>query len=693
MAKDTYRELGHTGTEIWSGYIERPTLSSTILSDDYLTDWTVDRIDRMLRSDGQVAALWRAISLSIQGAEWTLEPASGSKEDRAIADFVESNLWPLWPDFFRQALLYLPYGFMLFEVVYEPRDGQVCWKKLAPRLPWTVDRWYVKDGQLDYIVQYAQNPETGEMGYWEIPAHKILRFTNEQQGLGFEGTSLFRAAYKHWKIKDVLYKIAAIKHERWGVGLPVGTLPPEATREEEEKFMEILKQLRSNQAAFVYLPRGANIDECLKILVPQGGNAGSGDIMEMIRHHDVLIARSALAEFLSLGETRFGSRAVSQDMTSLFLMNLEAIAKYIGQIVTRGNPGENRGIADLVRLNFGEEAHVPVLRASRIKRTDVAGLMSSVARLFRAGALTPDEDVENTIRTMVGLPRRQGSEEEQTEACECGHTVKLQENKLWREPYPWERHVKFQEYLEVHTELEEQFVNVWRDVFRDQLGYVAEVLGHKITPDDLPKLRSLTLPYRERMVEGFYRLANMARQHGRRSVYEELMTSLGTRLEEPLRFQEDQEEKDDVLKTAAEKAARTLSGRTRRLIEDATLPLLAIGAAVATKEIIDKVSLASDGPARLEAYAVIRPAWGMGRNEASEVFSDLVGVGRYSAILDTNVCAVCEARDGDPVMPGERATPNPDCLGTIAQCRCITVWQLKDGVTSADVMARWNEAF
>ncbi|MHA1432040.1 MAG: phage portal protein family protein, partial [Candidatus Freyarchaeota archaeon] len=577
MAKDIYRELGHTGTEIWSGYIERPTLSSTILSDDYLTDWTVDRIDRMLRSDGQVAALWRAISLSIQGAEWTIEPASGSKEDRAIADFVEKNLWPLWPDFFRQALLYLPYGFMLFEVVYEPRDGQIYWKKLAPRLPWTVDRWYVKDGQLDRVVQYAQNPETGEMGYWEIPAHKILRFTNEQQGLGFEGTSLFRAAYKHWKIKDVLYKIAAIKHERWGVGLPVGTLPQGATRQEEEEFKKVLKQLRSNEAAFVYLPRGANIDESLKILVPQGGQAGSGDIMEMIRHHDVLIARSALAEFLSLGETRFGSRAVSQDMTSLFLMNLEAIAKYISQVVTWGNPGENRGIADLVRLNFGEEARVPTLRASRIKRTDVAGLMSAVARLFRAGALTPDEDVENTIRTMVGLPKKQ-KEKEPKEAGEYSHgAVQLQEGKLWRDPFPWEEHVRFEEYLQVHTDLEEQFVSVWRGVFKDQLDYVAEVLGPEITPDDLPKIRSLTLPYREKMVEGFYRLAQMARQHGRRSVYEELMASLGVKLEEPFRFQEDKEEKDDVLKTAAEKAARTLSERTRKLVEDAVLPVFAVG--------------------------------------------------------------------------------------------------------------------
>lgn len=691
MAKEIYREIGHTGTEIWAGQIERPTLSSTILSDDYLTDWTVDRIDKMLRSDGQVAALWRAIALSIQGAEWTLEPASNSKDDLAIADFVEENLWPLWSDFFRQALLYLPYGFMLFEVVYEARNGQIYWKKLGPRLPWTIDRWYVKDGQLDRVVQYAQNPETGEMGYWEIPAHKVLRFTNEQQGINFEGNSFLRAAYKHWKIKDVLYKIAAIKHERWGVGLPVGTLPPDVSREEEDEFKKILKQLRSNEAAYVYLPRGANIDECLRILVPQGGQAGSGDIMEMIRHHDVLIARSALAEFLSLGETRFGSRAVSQDMTSLFLMNLEAIAKYIGETVTWGNPGENRGIADLVRLNFGEDARVPVLRASRIKRTDVAGLMSSVARLFRAGALTSDNDTENAIRTLVGLPKRP-EEEQKTEEHVHG-AIKLQEEGLWREPFPWEGHVNFEEYLRTHRDLEEQFVAIWRDTFNKQLDYVAEVFGPEVTPEDLPKIRSLTLPYRERMVDGFYRLGRMARQHGRRSVYEELMASLGVHLEEPFRFQEEEEKKDDVLKTAAEKAARTLSGRTRKLIEDAALPILAVGAALSTSDLLDKVSQASDGPARLEAYALIRPAWGLGRNEAGEIFQDLIVEGRYSAILDMNVCSVCEAMDGTIVMPGERVTPNPNCLGTIAQCRCITVWRLASEVSPEDVSSRWREGF
>ena len=172
------------------------------------------------------------------------------------------------------------------------------------------------------------------------------------------------------------------------------------------------------------------------------------------------------------------------------------------------------------------------------------------------------------------------------------------------------------------------------------------------------------------------------------------MAQLGVELEEPFQFQEEMEEGDDVLKTQAEKAARTLSERVRKLVEDAVLPLFATGILVVdTQEIIDKVSLASDGPVRLEAYAVIRPAWGMGRNEAGQVFQDFVREGYYSAILDSHVCDVCAEEDGRILRPGELATPNPRCLGGVSQCRCISVWILKDEVRPDEVSARWESAF
>jgi len=1067
MASNLFREIGRPGTEIWSGYIERPSLSSTILSDDYLSAWTPDTVDKMLRSDGQVAAIWRAIVNTIQSAEWYIEPVSDSKGDKKVARFVEDNLWPLWGEFLRQLLLYLAYGFMVFEVVYEERNGQIHWKALAPRLPWTIERWIVKNNKLDHVIQYAQDPETGSMQYYKIPANKILRFTNEQEGLNFEGralaldtpiptpngwrtmgdlkvgdpifdetgkiryvvgvkdffdrpaykvifdngdsivadenhlwyveygpqrtprivttkemaenvqrmwsngksisnyavpltqpvqypkqhlpldpyylglwlgdgykrsayvasskkdaeevarylkeagytinirhehrtkgatlqvcggngrrdptgpqqllralgllnnkhipeaylhgsieqrlallqglmdsdgtvdrwgrceftntnrkiidgilellaslgikascqevppsgnrkltiwrvhfvtslpvfrlprkralqekhqpgkqstrlfvkkieyigkittrcietdapshlflagrtfvpthNSIFRAAYKHWKIKDVLYKIAAIRHERWGVGIPVGTLPEHVSDEEEEEYKKILKQLRSNEAAYIYLPKGSNIDEAIQILTPRGGQAGSQDLMELIRHHDVLIARSVLAEFVSLGESRFGSRAVSRDLVDLFMLALEGITKYIGHTVTYGNSGENLGITDLVRLNFGENVEPPRLVCGRVRRTDVPQMISSLARLIRAGGITPDEAVENSLRAFLGLPLRPTKKEQHTltemqdaanflntNSHVCQHDqeelpFKLAEpGTFWRELFPWEEHVNFAEYQANFNRLEELFVNAWREALPDWVALIKQELGSTVTAEDLPRLRALTLPP-GKLADGFYRVLLRAYEHGRASVKEELEAQArGLRIEAKLlsrqegqrafqepeddrtAFREREEQEKKVLRGHAEAAAENLARKVKRAAEYWALAALTRGQVADSEEVVKPLLELSDRDARLEAYATVSSAWGMGRNIAGDAVRPLIYYGIYSAVLDQNTCAVCRAEDGRIVMPGEQATPNPACFGGL-RCRCITLWALADPIGLDEINERWGE--
>ena len=185
-----------------------------------------------------------------------------------------------------------------------------------------------------------------------------------------------------------------MRQERYGVGVPVGTLPESANDEQEEKMREILRNLRSNEVGYVYLPKGADIEECIKILVPEGGEAGASGLLEGISHHDVAIARSMLAQFLSLGETRSGSRAVSQDMSSVFLMSLGAVVRYIGEIMSCGNPGECGGIRELVDINFANVEGYPVWKCERIRKENAAALAAVIAQLLQAGALVHDEGLE-----------------------------------------------------------------------------------------------------------------------------------------------------------------------------------------------------------------------------------------------------------------------------------------------------------
>jgi len=396
-------EIGQTGSVIVSGRIERPQSVSDVLGEDYLSEFTADTVDKMIRSDGTCSAIWYAITLPLLAAEWDLVPASDKRTDRRIADFVGENLWPDFQRTLEQALSYLLYGHFIFEVVYGHSDGQIVWEKLSPRLPWTIEQWNVRNGELVSIVQYAMDTNTGQYREFTIPADRILRFTNRQVGLNFAGVSIFRAAYKHWKIKDVLYKIDAIRHERYGVGVPIVS-PPEGTSSADRASLEAAaRTLQSNEASYIMLPAGSDPDKVVKVLTGQQGTGTN--VLDSIRHHDMLILRSVLTEFLALGEAKFGSRSVSADQTGLFMLSLQGIADNIGEVFTHGHAGENGGISDLVRYNFGSGAGVPRLHCAKIPERSISDIMSGIAELTKAGVITPDVAVENQVRDLVGLPQ------------------------------------------------------------------------------------------------------------------------------------------------------------------------------------------------------------------------------------------------------------------------------------------------
>jgi hypothetical protein len=560
---------------------------------------------------------------------------------------------------------------------------------MAPRMPWTVDRWEIKERGLASVTQYAQDPETETYRYYKIPAQKILRFTHDQQGLNYEGVSVLRSAYKHYKVKDALYKIAAVSAERWGVGTIVGALPSQITDAETRKeFRDILKHLRSNEVGHIVLPPGSDIDACIKILTPDAGNPMLEHILSMIRHHDVLIARSVLAEFISLGETNFGSRSVSNDQLRFFLMSIESVAEYVTHVVMHGNPGECRGIEDLVHMNFGAETPIPLLSWHRIYRHDTAAIANSVAQLVQTGVIVPTEGLDAWARGLIGAPEEAQvnvsptrREPQATTEPQCGHT-KLQEG--WRELHPWERRVKFQEYKATHSDLEDEFVREWRNTLDKQLAFVQSELGDTIEPDDLDKLRSMSIPYRGALVASLYAVLSRARQHGMHSVYDEINEGDGGWDDE---WAEEDSVSHSLLVAEAEAAADALISKVERAITYYALPLLAAGAVVSTADIIGSVRDLSDRDAISEAQSAVRTSWGMGRTAGSERSQKVVKQGWYSAILDDNVCSECEPRDGTPVMPGEIVTPNPDCLGE-SKCRCITVWELVPG---ADLASAWDE--
>lgn len=385
--------LGDSGTRTMHG----------IISEEYNSQLNgiqgIKIFDEMRKSDGTVRAAVLVTTLPIRRAKFFINPAI--PDDAACeeqAEFVEHALFDWldvsWDDLVRQALLMTVFGVMPFEKVYGTKDHEgktyVTLEKLAPRLPKSILQWELTDGTFG-IQQMKQDGRTAE-----IPGSKLLLFINEREGDNYWGTSMYRAAYKHWYYKDNFYKIDALAFERQGLGVPKITMPQGYTESDEQKATLALQNLRANEDGYLLLPPG---------YVAEFMDMGAGttrDPSKSIEHHNKEILQSVLAQFLELGASKggSGSRALSQDHSDLFLKAMESIA---GNLISTIN---KTLIPELIDLNFNDVTVYPVLDFDGISKVDVAALGTAYSSLVTAGAITPTNDDQQYLRTKLGLPAR-----------------------------------------------------------------------------------------------------------------------------------------------------------------------------------------------------------------------------------------------------------------------------------------------
>ena len=87
-----------------------------------------------------------------------------------------------------------------------------------------------------------------------IPAAKLLMFSFRREGDNYEGVSVLRSAYKHWYLKDSMYKFDAVRHERQSVGIPVIYMPEGATPEDKTEALAIVSNIRSTEQTGIVMP-------------------------------------------------------------------------------------------------------------------------------------------------------------------------------------------------------------------------------------------------------------------------------------------------------------------------------------------------------------------------------------------------------------------------------------------------------
>lgn len=389
VVKNITKTLGDSGTQRYSGFfLEEPNAQ-------WRDEQRVDMVEEMRRGDAAVKAVLNAIKTPMLATGWYIE-----SQDEKMKEFVNDNIFNMkrvWKDFLREAFSYLDFGHYCFELIFEKsKDGSIRLTDLAPRIPRSILKWEIAGGKPG-ITQILRTNQA-EVGVTaEIPLGKLLVLTNDKEGDDITGQSILRASYKHYKFKDVLYRIQGIAAERYGVGIPVVILPDDFGTADSAKGEEMARNMRSNEKGYIVLP-SSKWD--VKILTPQGNPQGSS-IESAIQHHNIAILMSVLASFLGLGSnsTGGGSFALSKDQSGFFIKHVEDKCTYFAEQFTE------QVIKRLVFLNFGRNAEVPRLRFEPLGDIDFNEMSTVLKNLVDAGFIASDDsNMKQFTRKIFKLP-------------------------------------------------------------------------------------------------------------------------------------------------------------------------------------------------------------------------------------------------------------------------------------------------
>lgn len=402
-AKPLLKSMGATGTAIPSGII-----TSEEYNPDFFWRDAIALYEQMSRSEGQASAITYLLELPIRRATVSIEPFSDESVDKEIASFIETCLFhdlkrttatgrvvhQAWDDVLRHILMMLRFGFSAFEVCWRVEDGWVKWAHFLPLLPRTVWRWWVgEDSELEGIQQWTWKGYTYR--YVDIPADKLLLFVHRQEGQNYEGVSLFRAAYQHWYFKEQFYRIQAVGIERNAISVPVINLPEGFTSDDITTAQKILGNLRANEQMGVTLPPGWGLE------YTRNWEHTDTAVQPAIDHHDVMMARSVLAQFVNLGSTETGAYALDASQKATLMSALQAECEYVEDIFN------NDAIPRLVDYNYADVAGYPKLKFSKVLAQDFDAIAGALQKLMNmpTPAIHPDLEMEDFLRNEMGLPK------------------------------------------------------------------------------------------------------------------------------------------------------------------------------------------------------------------------------------------------------------------------------------------------
>ncbi len=382
----------------------------------------------MSENDETVGAILFAIEMLMRQCDFTIQPGGDTETDRDAAEFIQQcmhDMQDTWTDTLSEILSFLTYGWSYHEIVYKFRrgksknlaassrydDGLIGWSRLPIRAQETLYRWEYVPGS-DELSSMTQTPAP-TFEQLTIPLEKALHFRTKSRKGNPEGRSILRNAYRSWYFKKRIQEIEGIGIERDLAGFPV-LYAPESTDLWDSSNPEAVQTLANAEAIVSSIRRDAREGIVLpggengwKLELLSTGSRRQFDTNAIIERYDKRIATTVLADFVLLGQQAVGSFALASSKTKIFAL---AIGTYLDIICEVFNNQAIPRLMDLNRTHFAGMTDYPKMVHGDIEDADLDNIGEFIKSMVGIGALQPDDELEDYIRGIAGLPEKLTSE-------------------------------------------------------------------------------------------------------------------------------------------------------------------------------------------------------------------------------------------------------------------------------------------
>lgn len=393
-------ELGASGTQNMHGIITGEEYLPALAPPQGL------HVYQEMRNFAQVqASLWLVKAPILSSTPVVTPPKDGDATDEAIADFVYNALFApkamrvSWRRAFEHLMTRLDYGVSVSEKVWRYDQESGTWRlaKLAPRLATTIWEWRQDPAtnELATIFQQALKAD-GSYGQIYMPASKCVVSTHQREGDNYWGRSILRSAYFHWFAIMELLRIALVRADRWGVGIPKAkfTAPEGWTNPIlVAQVKRALKGLRSHEKA--WLLEHPHVEYSMLNLA---GNDGGIKLKDDIDFHATMIIQNVLGTFLSSQSDGMSTNRTGK-LADVFSAMLELVAGDVAEDL------DEQVVRELCDNNFVMDGRgYPTVGFTNIADTDLEALVDQYTRLVAVGGIRATRDDETHFRELHKLP-------------------------------------------------------------------------------------------------------------------------------------------------------------------------------------------------------------------------------------------------------------------------------------------------